>query len=206
MQTYNRPKVVFTHGQGCVLYDTDGAWALPRFPCAACTPSALTCWLGPTDKAYLDFTAGIAVNALGHSDKGWQSALSAQAALLCHVSNLYLSAPGAHLARTLVESSFADRVFFSNSGTEANEAAIKFTRKYQARPAALTRTHPPHAPPPRSASSGTRSRPASGCGCPGRSRRPASSLSPTASTGAQWARWRSPGRRGGARVRLRTDS
>ncbi len=87
----------------------------------------------PADKAYLDFAAGIAVNVLGHSDDGWQAALREQAALLCHASNLYLTVPGATLARTLVESSFADRVFFCNSGTEANEAAIKFARKYQAR-------------------------------------------------------------------------
>ena len=84
-------------------------------------------------KEYLDFTAGIAVNCLGHSDAGWQAALAAQAASLCHVSNLYLTEPGGALAKTLVESSFADRVFFANSGTEANEAALKFARKYQAR-------------------------------------------------------------------------
>jgi acetylornithine/succinyldiaminopimelate/putrescine aminotransferase len=85
------------------------------------------------DKPYLDFTAGIAVNVLGHSDQGWQDALREQAGMLCHISNLYLSEPGPALARTLVETSFADRVFFCNSGTEANEAAIKFARKYQAR-------------------------------------------------------------------------
>jgi len=100
-----------------------------------------TGWLAPAcadaaaaaDKPYLDFTAGIAVNVLGHSDQGWQDALREQAGKLCHVSNLYLSEPGPALARTLVETSFADRVFFANSGTEANEAAIKFARKYQAR-------------------------------------------------------------------------
>lgn len=65
------------------------------------------------------------------SDAGWQEALREQAALLTHTSNLYHTTPGPALARTLVESSFADRVFFCNSGTEANEAAIKFARKYQ---------------------------------------------------------------------------
>jgi len=75
------------------------------------------------------------VNVLGHSDQGWQDALREQAAKLCHVSNLFLSEPGPALARLLVENSFADRTFFANSGTEANEAAIKFARKYQARPA-----------------------------------------------------------------------
>jgi acetylornithine aminotransferase len=79
----------------------------------------------------LDFTAGIAVNALGHSDAGWAAAVAEQATQLCHVSNLYLTEPGASLAKTLVETSFADRVFFCNSGTEANEAAIKFARKHQ---------------------------------------------------------------------------
>jgi len=84
-------------------------------------------------KEYLDFAGGIAVNCLGHSDDGWQAALAAQAARLCHTSNLYLTEPGGRLARALVQHSFADRVFFANSGTEANEAALKFARKYQAR-------------------------------------------------------------------------
>lgn len=83
--------------------------------------------------AYLDFAAGIAVNCLGHSDKEWQAALAAQAAKLCHTSNLFLTEPGGKLAKTLVENSFADRVFFANSGTEANEAALKFARKFQVR-------------------------------------------------------------------------
>jgi hypothetical protein len=130
VKTYNRPPVVFTHGKGCVVYDTDGS--RPRVRCTRCN-----CVLRSTparadaDKAYLDFTAGIAVNALGHSDAGWQAALTEQAGKLCHVSNLYLTEPGASLAKTLVETSFADRVFFCNSGTEANEAAIKFARKWQ---------------------------------------------------------------------------
>ena len=85
-------------------------------------------------KEYLDFTAGIAVNALGHSDAGWQAAVTEAAGQLCHVSNLYLTEPGATLAKSLVEATpFADRAFFCNSGTEANEAAIKFARKYQVR-------------------------------------------------------------------------
>ena len=74
--------------------------------------------------------AGIAVNALGHSDPHWVSAVATQAGQLAHVSNYYHTSPGATLARRLVESSkFADRAFFCNSGTEANEAAIKFSRK-----------------------------------------------------------------------------
>lgn len=105
VQTYKRPEVVFTHGQGCYLYDSDG-------------------------QAYLDFAAGIAVNALGHADPEWVQAVSEQAGLLTHVSNLYHTAPQVQLAQRLVGNSFADRVFFCNSGTEANEAALKFARKW----------------------------------------------------------------------------
>lgn len=103
--TYTRPEIVFTHGQGAYLYDTDG-------------------------KRYLDFAAGIAVTALGHGDKEWVRAISEQAGKLAHVSNLYHTAPHVGLARRLVENSFADRVFFCNSGSEANEAALKFARKF----------------------------------------------------------------------------
>lgn len=105
LHTYNRPEVVFTHGEGIYLYDSDG-------------------------KQYLDFSSGIAVTSLGHSDPAWVTAVSQQAAKLTHVSNLYHTAPQAQLAKKLVENSFADRVFFCNSGSEANEAAIKFARKW----------------------------------------------------------------------------
>ncbi|MFN2204670.1 MAG: acetylornithine transaminase [Candidatus Promineifilaceae bacterium] len=105
LQTYVRPDVVFTHGEGAVLYDSTG-------------------------KPYLDFMSGIAVTALGHSDPDWVSAVCDQAGKLVHVSNLYHTAPQAMLAQRLVENSFADRVYFCNSGTEANEAAFKFARKY----------------------------------------------------------------------------
>lgn len=105
LQTYARPDTVFVRGEGTVLYDSEG-------------------------NSYLDFAAGIAVNALGHGDPRWVAAVADQAARLTHVSNLYHTVPQVALARRLVESSFADRVFFANSGTEANEAAIKFARKY----------------------------------------------------------------------------
>lgn len=105
LQTYGRPDVVFVKGKGTILYDTEG-------------------------KEYLDFAAGIAVNALGHGDPRWVKAVTEQAALLCHTSNLFHTEPQATLARKLVEKSFADRVFYANTGTEANEAAIKFARKY----------------------------------------------------------------------------
>lgn len=104
LQTYVRPDVVFSHGEGAYLFDTDG-------------------------KRYLDFTSGIAVTALGHSDAAWTTAVSQQAARLVHVSNLYHTEPHARLAQQLVEKSFADRVYFCNSGAEANEAALKFARK-----------------------------------------------------------------------------
>lgn len=81
-------------------------------------------------KRYLDFTAGIAVNCLGHSDPGWVKVVSDQAGLLVHTSNLYLNPEQVSLGQKLVTQSFADKAFFCNSGTEANEAAIKFARKF----------------------------------------------------------------------------
>tara|TARA_B100000959_G_C14987233_1_gene626157 strand:+ start:648 stop:2624 length:1977 start_codon:yes stop_codon:yes gene_type:complete len=105
VSTYSRPLPVFTHGKGVYLFDTEG-------------------------RRYLDFTAGIAVTALGHSDKQWVEAVSRQAGKLTHVSNLYHTEPHVELAQQLTESSFADRVYFCNSGTEANEAAFKFARKW----------------------------------------------------------------------------
>lgn len=105
LQTYVRPEVLFTQGKGMYLYDSDG-------------------------NQYLDFAAGIAVTALGHSDPEWVQVVSEQAGLLTHVSNLYHTEPHVQVARRLVENSFADRVFFCNSGTEANEAALKFARKW----------------------------------------------------------------------------
>eukprot|EP00239_Pterosperma_sp_CCMP1384_P008657 CAMPEP_0197857482 /NCGR_PEP_ID=MMETSP1438-20131217/30607_1 /TAXON_ID=1461541 /ORGANISM="Pterosperma sp., Strain CCMP1384" /LENGTH=208 /DNA_ID=CAMNT_0043473333 /DNA_START=302 /DNA_END=924 /DNA_ORIENTATION=+ len=106
LQNYGpRTPVVFSHGEGCFLYDVEG-------------------------KAYLDFAAGIAVNVLGHSNAAWAAAVKEQADKLCHVSNLYHTVPHVKLAQQLVENSFADRVFFCNSGTEANEAAIKFARRH----------------------------------------------------------------------------
>jgi predicted acetylornithine/succinylornithine family transaminase len=103
--TYRRPEIVFTHGEGANLYDAEG-------------------------RQYLDFAAGIAVNALGHADPEWLQVVRDQAGRLTHVSNLYHSAPHVELARRLVQSSFADKVFFCNSGSEANETALKFARKY----------------------------------------------------------------------------
>lgn len=105
LQTYARAPIVLTHGSGARVWDADG-------------------------KEYIDMAAGIAVNALGHSDKRWQATLTEQAAKLAHTSNLYHSKAQVDLAKRLVESSFADKAFFCNSGTEANEGAIKFARKW----------------------------------------------------------------------------
>ena len=105
VSTYSRPLPVFTHGKGAYLFDSEG-------------------------RRYLDFTAGIAVTALGHSDKEWVEAVSRQAGKLTHVSNLYHTEPHVELAQHLTQNSFADRVYFCNSGTEANEAAFKFARKW----------------------------------------------------------------------------
>lgn len=79
---------------------------------------------------YLDFTSGIAVNALGYGDPGLRAALHAAADGLVHTSNLFHTIPGASLAQWLVDHSFADRVFLCNSGAEANEGAFKFARRW----------------------------------------------------------------------------
>jgi predicted acetylornithine/succinylornithine family transaminase len=79
---------------------------------------------------YLDFVSGIAVNALGYNDAGLRGAMHAAADGLVHTSNLYHTAPGEELARLLVQKSFAAKVFFCNSGAEANEGAFKFARRW----------------------------------------------------------------------------
>ena len=104
-QTYKRFPVVLTRGQGCTVWDESGT-------------------------SYLDFVAGIAVCNLGHSHPDVTRAVTRQADTLVHVSNLYYTVPQAEVAELLVANSFADRVFFCNSGAEANEAAIKLARKY----------------------------------------------------------------------------
>lgn len=105
LQNYRRATVEFVSGQGARLEDANG-------------------------KLYVDFVSGIAVNALGYGDAGLTAALHAAADGLVHVSNLFLSSPGETLAAKLVERSFADSVFFCNSGGEANEAALKFARRW----------------------------------------------------------------------------
>ena len=103
--TYARLPVVFEKGQGATLWDTEG-------------------------RRYTDFLAGIAVCGLGHAHPAVQAALAEQAGRLLHVSNLFYTRPQTELGEWLTRHSFADRVFFCNSGAEANEAAIKLARKY----------------------------------------------------------------------------
>ncbi len=105
MATYKRLPVVFVKGAGSRLWDSDG-------------------------RSYLDFVAGIAVCNLGHCHSAVVQAVKRQAENLFHVSNLYNIEPQIKLAEALVAHSFADKVFFCNSGAEANEAAIKLARKY----------------------------------------------------------------------------
>src|SRR5438093_3625341 len=85
---------------------------------------------GEEGEKYLDFASGIAVNSLGHGHPHLVKAIQQQAATLMHVSNLYGSPQGEALARRLIEHSFADTVFFTNSGAEAVECAIKTARRY----------------------------------------------------------------------------
>lgn len=81
-------------------------------------------------KEYIDMAGGIAVNALGHAHPALAEALHGQLAKLWHIGNGYTNEPVLQLAKTLVQSTFADKVFFCNSGAEANEAALKLARKY----------------------------------------------------------------------------
>ncbi len=105
MNTYNRFPIVLRKGRGMKVWSSDS-------------------------KEYLDFVGGIAVNVLGHCHPKVVIAIQKQAQRLLHVSNLYHIEPQIKLAKLLVEHSFADKVFFCNSGAEANEAAIKLARKY----------------------------------------------------------------------------
>lgn len=105
--TYARYPIALVRGKGARVWDADG-------------------------KEYLDFLAGIAVNSLGHCHPAVVRAIEQQARKLLHVSNLYHILPQSELARELCRHSFADRVFFCNSGAEANEAAIKLARRYGA--------------------------------------------------------------------------
>jgi acetylornithine/N-succinyldiaminopimelate aminotransferase len=107
MLTYGMPPVALARGEGCVVWDLDG-------------------------NSYLDLVAGIAVSALGHAHPAIVAAVTEQAGRLVHTSNLYLHEPGVRLAERIIGLLGVDgRVFFTNSGTEANEAAIKLVRRRQ---------------------------------------------------------------------------
>jgi predicted acetylornithine/succinylornithine family transaminase len=105
MKTYGRLPMALVRGSGARVWDADG-------------------------REYLDFVGGLAVNALGHSHPALAAAIAAQAERLMHVSNLYYIEPQVKLAKILADNSCGRRVFFCNSGAEANEAAIKLARKY----------------------------------------------------------------------------
>ena len=104
-QTYGRFNLVLSHGKGCQVWDFEG-------------------------NEYLDFTSGIGVNSLGWADEDWLKAVVHQASSLAHTSNLFFTEPSSRLAKKLAEASGLKRVFFANSGAEANEGAIKTARKY----------------------------------------------------------------------------
>ena len=105
LHTYNRFQIVLDKGDGVYLYDMEG-------------------------KKYLDFVAGIAVFALGYNNKEYNDALKHQIDKLLHTSNYYYNVPAIEAARKMKKASRMDRVFFTNSGTEALEGAIKAARKY----------------------------------------------------------------------------
>ena len=105
LPNYNPGKIIPKKGRGSIIWDQQG-------------------------KAYIDFTGGIAVNALGHSHPAITSTLREQAEKLIHVSNRFTNEPALQLAQELCKLTFAERVFFANSGAEANEAALKLARKY----------------------------------------------------------------------------
>ena len=102
---YGKSDIEFVKGKGSYLFDKEG------------TP-------------YLDFVAGIAVNALGHQNQGIKEAVLNQMDKFNHISNLYVNMPQVELGKKLLQITKFDKAFFCNSGTEANEGAIKFARKY----------------------------------------------------------------------------
>ncbi len=103
--TYTRSNILFTHGHGATIFDEN-------------------------EKSYIDFTSGIGVNSFGFSDKIMIDSVASQLEKFQHVSNLYYNAPAAQLSQLLCTKTNMDKVFFSNSGAEANECAIKYARKY----------------------------------------------------------------------------
>ncbi|MBQ5677110.1 MAG: aminotransferase class III-fold pyridoxal phosphate-dependent enzyme, partial [Lachnospiraceae bacterium] len=105
LHTYNRYQIVFDKGEGVYLYDLEG-------------------------KKYLDFVSGIAVFALGYGNQKYNDALKEQIDKLTHTSNYYYNVPAIEAAKKLLKAADMDRIFFTNSGAEAIEGAIKTARKY----------------------------------------------------------------------------
>ena len=108
LRNYGRPAITLARGEGCRVWDDSG-------------------------KRYLDFASGIAVNAVGHAHPRWVKAVSEQAATLAHVSNLYRNPLQGELAKRLVALAGPGRVFFCNSGAEANEGLLKLARLHGVR-------------------------------------------------------------------------
>ncbi|MBO6104964.1 MAG: aminotransferase class III-fold pyridoxal phosphate-dependent enzyme, partial [Methanobrevibacter sp.] len=105
INTFNRVPVVLDHGKGVKVWDIEG-------------------------NEYLDFLAGIAVNCLGHGHPGLVKAIQEQAEKLIHISSIYYNEPATRYAKRLVDATKFDRMFFANSGAEANEGALKLAIKY----------------------------------------------------------------------------
>lgn len=117
---------------GCMTREDFNAYMVPCFAPAPFIPvraAGSTVW-DQQGKDYIDLAGGIAVNSLGHANPALVAALKSQLDNLWHIGNGYTNEPVLQLAKTLVESTFADKVFFCNSGAEANEAALKLARKY----------------------------------------------------------------------------
>ena len=121
METYSRLPITMQKGSGSWLWDTEG-------------------------KKYLDYTTGIAVNNLGHCHPKITEAIISQASALVHTSNLFNIENQSTLSEMLISNSFADRVFFCNSGTEAVEGSLKLARKWERKTAEDTRSFQPKEP------------------------------------------------------------
>lgn len=119
VNTFTRQPIVLDHGEGLKVWDTEG-------------------------KEYLDFFAGIAVNCLGHKNPRVVDAISKQAEKLIHISNIYYNEPAIEFAKRLVDLTCFDKIFYTNSGAESNEGAIKLALKYTGKSEIITTTHSFH--------------------------------------------------------------
>ncbi len=119
INTFTRQPIVLDHGEGLKVWDSDG-------------------------KEYLDFFAGIAVNCLGHNNPKVVEAISKQAEKLIHISNIYYNEPAIEFAKKLVDMTCFDKIFYTNSGAESNEGAIKLALKYTGKSEVISTTHSFH--------------------------------------------------------------